>query len=59
MKIQLALDRLTKQQCFSILEETADHIDWIEIGTGVIKEYGMGMFGKLARPTRIKQLLPT
>jgi 3-hexulose-6-phosphate synthase len=41
MKIQLALDRLTREQCFSILEETADHIDWIEIGTGVIKEYGM------------------
>ncbi|RSD27017.1 3-hexulose-6-phosphate synthase [Mesobacillus subterraneus] len=41
MKIQLALDRLTKEQCFSILEKTADNIEWIEIGTGVIKEYGM------------------
>lgn len=41
MKIQLALDRLTKEECFSILEETADNIDWIEVGTGVIKEYGM------------------
>lgn len=43
MKIQLALDRLTREQCFSILEETAENIDWIEIGTGVIKEYGMGI----------------
>jgi 3-hexulose-6-phosphate synthase len=41
MKIQLALDRLSKEECFSILRETADWIDWIEIGTGVIKEYGM------------------
>jgi 3-hexulose-6-phosphate synthase len=41
MKIQLALDRLTKEQCFSILGETSDNIDWIEVGTGVIKEYGM------------------
>jgi 3-hexulose-6-phosphate synthase len=43
MKIQLALDRLTKEECFSILGETSDYIDWIEIGTGVIKEYGMGI----------------
>jgi 3-hexulose-6-phosphate synthase len=41
MNLQLALDRLTKEQCFQILEETETYIDWIEIGTGVIKEYGM------------------
>lgn len=41
MKIQLALDRLTEQECFRIADETCDNIDWIEIGTGVIKEYGM------------------
>ncbi|MGO4889186.1 3-hexulose-6-phosphate synthase [Anaerobacillus sp. MEB173] len=41
MNIQLALDRLSKDECFRILEETVDSIDWIEIGTGVIKEYGM------------------
>ncbi|MBT2678784.1 orotidine 5'-phosphate decarboxylase [Bacillus sp. ISL-35] len=43
MKIQLALDRLTREQCFSILEETAENIDRIELGTGVIKEYGMAI----------------
>lgn len=41
MNIQLALDRLTKEQCFRVLKETEAHIDWIEVGTGVIKEYGM------------------
>src|SRR5699024_12053383 len=41
MKIQLALDRLSKKECFSIINETFDYIDWIEIGTSVIKEYGM------------------
>lgn len=41
MKIQLALDRLTEQECFRIADETCENIDWIEIGTGVIKEYGM------------------
>nr|WP_306219785.1 3-hexulose-6-phosphate synthase [Cytobacillus sp. Bac17] len=41
VKIQLALDRLTEQECFRIADETCENIDWIEIGTGVIKEYGM------------------
>ncbi|RLQ90168.1 3-hexulose-6-phosphate synthase [Planomicrobium sp. Y74] len=43
MKIQLALDRLTKDECFHIVRETMDFIDWIEIGTGIIKEYGMSI----------------
>ncbi|MFC7063400.1 3-hexulose-6-phosphate synthase [Halobacillus seohaensis] len=41
MNLQLALDRLSKQECMDILADTTDSIDWIEIGTGVIKEYGM------------------
>ncbi|WP_174729064.1 3-hexulose-6-phosphate synthase [Mesobacillus harenae] len=49
MKIQLALDRLTEEACFHIVEETVDQIDWIEIGTGVIKEYGMEIVRKLKK----------
>lgn len=49
MKIQLALDRLTREKCFSILEETAENIDWIEIGTGVIKEYGMAIVREISQ----------
>lgn len=41
MKLQLALDRLTKEECFQIVEKTKSAIDIIEVGTGVIKEYGM------------------
>ncbi|SEA79838.1 3-hexulose-6-phosphate synthase [Thalassobacillus cyri] len=39
--LQVALDRLTKDECISITEQTYECIDYIEIGTGVIKEYGM------------------
>lgn len=41
MKLQLALDRLDWETCFALVEDTSDSIDMIEIGTGVIKEYGM------------------
>ncbi|GGB45807.1 3-hexulose-6-phosphate synthase [Lentibacillus populi] len=41
MKLQLALDRLTREECFQIVKETKENIDWIEMGTGIIKEYGM------------------
>ncbi|BCB05196.1 3-hexulose-6-phosphate synthase [Bacillus sp. KH172YL63] len=41
MNIQVALDRLTREECFHILEKTGPYVDWIEVGTGVIKEYGM------------------
>ncbi|QHE60420.1 Fe-S cluster assembly protein HesB [Rossellomorea vietnamensis] len=43
MNIQVALDRLTREECFQILEDTGSYVDWIEIGTGVIKEYGMAI----------------
>jgi 3-hexulose-6-phosphate synthase len=41
MNIQVALDRLNRDECFQILKKTAPYVDWIEVGTGVIKEYGM------------------
>lgn len=43
MKLQLALDRLERKECFELLEATKASIDWIEVGTGVIKEYGMAI----------------
>ncbi|KMJ55471.1 Fe-S cluster assembly protein HesB [Bacillus sp. LL01] len=52
MKLQLALDRLTQDECLTILEETSTSIDLIEIGTGVIKEYGMSII------ERIKSVYP-
>ncbi|SDC16746.1 3-hexulose-6-phosphate synthase [Paenibacillus sp. UNCCL117] len=47
MKLQLALDRLTRQQCVEIVEEVKDLIDIIEIGTGVIKQYGVGLISDM------------
>ncbi|MCP3027365.1 3-hexulose-6-phosphate synthase [Halobacillus sp. A5] len=43
MNLQIALDRLTDEECMTILSETNEYVDWIEIGTGVIKEYGMSI----------------
>lgn len=40
-KIQLALDRLTKDKCQELIEAAHNSIDIVEIGSGVIKEYGM------------------
>ncbi|OAT81868.1 Fe-S cluster assembly protein HesB [Bacillus sp. MKU004] len=47
MNIQVALDRLTREECFQILEKTAPYVDWIEVGTGVIKEYGMSIIREI------------
>jgi 3-hexulose-6-phosphate synthase len=43
MNLQLALDRVTRDECFQLLQETEANVDWIEVGTGVIKEYGMAI----------------
>lgn len=43
MKLQIALDRLSKEECLSILEKTSSSVDWIEVGTGVIKQYGVSI----------------
>jgi 3-hexulose-6-phosphate synthase len=47
MNIQVALDRLNRDECFQILEKTAPYVDWIEVGTGVIKEYGMAIIREI------------
>ncbi|MBM7552015.1 3-hexulose-6-phosphate synthase [Thalassobacillus pellis] len=57
MNLQLALDRLTKEECFGILKETSDNIDWIEIGTGIIKEYGMELTRQIKKTYPDKTLV--
>jgi 3-hexulose-6-phosphate synthase len=52
VKLQLALDRLTREECIQIVKETESDIDIIEVGTGVIKEYGMAIVRE------IKDLFP-
>ncbi|MFC4354312.1 3-hexulose-6-phosphate synthase [Chryseomicrobium palamuruense] len=43
MKLQLALDRMTRDECLSLIQETYEFVDIVEMGTGVIKEYGMAI----------------
>lgn len=57
MKIQLALDRLSKEDCFRLVGETSGFIDLIEIGTGVIKEYGMDIVREMKQRHPGKLLL--
>lgn len=57
MKLQLALDRMTREECLHILDETKDSIEIIEVGTGVIKEYGMTIVRELGNLYPEKQLL--
>jgi 3-hexulose-6-phosphate synthase len=41
MKIQLALDRMEINEAIELTKKVADSIDWIEVGTSLIKEFGM------------------
>lgn len=41
MIIQLALDRLSMEEAISITKLVESEIDWIEVGTSLIKEFGM------------------
>ncbi|WP_276918099.1 3-hexulose-6-phosphate synthase [Aneurinibacillus aneurinilyticus] len=43
IKIQLALDRIEWSRCFQLIEEVREYVDLVEIGTGIIKEYGMAI----------------
>ncbi|SEN46500.1 3-hexulose-6-phosphate synthase [Lihuaxuella thermophila] len=41
MKIQLALDRMTMEEAIQITGQVQPFVDWIEVGTSLIKEFGM------------------
>lgn len=49
MKLQIALDRMSREACHSVLEKTKAYVDIIEVGTGVIKEYGMDVVRELRK----------
>ncbi|CDQ38106.1 3-hexulose-6-phosphate synthase [Virgibacillus salexigens] len=57
MKLQLALDRLTKEACLHVISETKEIVDIIEIGTGVIKEYGMAFVREIREKYPDKTIL--
>ncbi|MED4732273.1 orotidine 5'-phosphate decarboxylase [Aneurinibacillus migulanus] len=37
------MDRLDWSRCFQLIEEVRECVDLVEIGTGIIKEYGMAI----------------
>ena len=40
MKLQLALDRMTLDSAVAVARSVRDSVDWVEVGTSLIKEYG-------------------
>ncbi|WP_052723920.1 orotidine 5'-phosphate decarboxylase / HUMPS family protein [Paenibacillus wulumuqiensis] len=41
VRIQLALDRMTIEQAVDMAHQVQDAVEWIEVGTSLIKEFGM------------------
>ncbi|WP_082208331.1 3-hexulose-6-phosphate synthase [Paenibacillus dauci] len=41
VRIQLALDRMTIEQAIDMAGQVQEDVDWIEVGTSLIKEFGM------------------
>ncbi|HEY8805935.1 MAG TPA: 3-hexulose-6-phosphate synthase [Clostridium sp.] len=41
MNVQLALDRLTIEEAIKMGNMVREYVDWIEVGTSLIKEFGM------------------
>lgn len=57
MQLQLALDRLTKEDCIRMINETKNYIDLVEIGTGIIKKYGNSIIQELKEKSGTLPLL--
>jgi len=49
MKLQLALDRMSIHEAVAIAKEAEPYIDWLEIGTSLIKEFGMDSLRQIRR----------
>lgn len=47
MKLQLAIDRVTLEKAIQIIHHTKDSVDIFEIGTSLIKDYGMESVRKI------------
>jgi 3-hexulose-6-phosphate synthase len=54
MKIQLALDRVKIAEAINLAKKVEDSVDWIEVGTSLIKEFGVTSIKELknAFPTK-------
>lgn len=41
MKLQVAVDRVTLEHALALMDQIADWVDIVEVGTSLIKDYGM------------------
>lgn len=57
MKIQLALDRLTIDEAMELGEKVRDEVDWIEVGTSLIKEFGIESIRRISRAFPDKEIV--
>lgn len=49
MKLQVALDRISSQQAIELAQQIKHVVDILEIGTSLIKDYGMGIVREIHR----------
>ncbi|WML49184.1 3-hexulose-6-phosphate synthase [Neobacillus sp. PS3-34] len=57
MKIQLALDRMNIDEAIALTKKVEDFVDWIEVGTSLIKEFGMQSVVSLKEAFPNKQIV--
>lgn len=57
MKLQLAIDRVSIEKAIKIIKNTGDYVDIIEIGTSLIKDYGMESIRKIKEEFPYKTIL--
>ena len=57
MKIQLALDRMDVAEAIELTKKVEDSIDWIEVGTSLIKEFGVASIKEMKQAFPHKQIV--
>ncbi|MFB3171260.1 3-hexulose-6-phosphate synthase [Neobacillus sp. 179-C4.2 HS] len=57
MKIQLALDRMEISEAIELTRKVEDSVDWIEVGTSLIKEFGMASVGEMKQAFPAKTIV--
>ncbi|MFL6518047.1 MAG: 3-hexulose-6-phosphate synthase [Bacillus sp. (in: firmicutes)] len=57
MKVQLALDRMNIAEAIELTRKVEDSIDWIEVGTSLIKEFGVASIKEMKQAFPHKQIV--
>ncbi len=57
MKIQLALDRMEIDEAIELTRKVEESIDWIEVGTSLIKEFGVASIKEMKQAFPTKQIV--